>query len=349
MSETNGNVLAELDRAADPTPLDEVIATDAEAAGGDLEPRKLTRLEVLEASTFTREQALSLVGMYYSAQKLRVGAGNRISAHERSVDVLSDSNLVRLLKADLEKIEKQAARGLKAFAESQLLGRWALSQVGVGPVIAAGLLAHIDLKTCACPVYRGMRAQDRPPHVCPGVVTAGAVWRFAGLDPTMTWEKGEKRPYNAKLKRLCWILGECFKKTCNNEKAFYGRLYRERKKLEVQRNEAGDFRALALERLALANRNRYRISPEQREIWGSGKLQAVGLDRRAARYAVKIFLSHLHQVGREILFGECVKPWVLVHGQGHAHFIAPPNWPLVEVEKKKRGADAPAPETNGTA
>jgi hypothetical protein len=33
--------------------------------------------------------------------------------------------------------------------------------------------------------------------------TAGHIWRYAGLDPTVRWNKGEKRPWNAGLKVLC--------------------------------------------------------------------------------------------------------------------------------------------------
>lgn len=53
---------------------------------------------------------------------------------------------------------------------------------GIGPVISAGLLAHID-------IHRA--------------VTVGHIWRFAGLDPSVKWLKKTKRPWNAGLKVLC--------------------------------------------------------------------------------------------------------------------------------------------------
>jgi hypothetical protein len=277
--------------------------------GDDSDPagtvRRLTRAEVVSAAGLDREQAMALVGLYYSTQKLRVGARNKEAAHERRVDALADPALITALKDQLHLLEKQAARGLYAFALSQPLGRWALSNLGVGPVIAAGLLAHIDVA--------------RAP-------TAGAVWRFAGLDPTCRWAAGAKRPFNAALKRLCWLLGESFKKVSGRPEAFYGRIYRDRKVVEVERNELGELAEQARARLAECTRLRRRISPEQREVWASGRLQAVGLDRRACRYAVKLFLAHFHSVGREILGLPLVRPWVLEHG-GHTHYLAPPNWP----------------------
>ena len=276
----------------------------------ELTIERLTRGEVLTAATFGREQAMAIVGLYYWIQKARVAASTKVSAHNRRVDVLSDSALVVRLKQDLHKIERQAARGLKAYAESQQLGRWAMSNIGIGPVITAGLLAHIDIA--------------RAP-------TAGAIWRFAGLDPTCKWNRGEKRPYNAALKRLCWLLGDCLKKASSHPWCFYGHLYLRRKEQEVARDLQGVNADLAEQRLDEARKKGYGISPEQKAIWQSGHLQAVGLDRRAMRYAVKIFLSHYHWVGRTLLTGKAPEPWVIAHG-GHIDWIPPHNWPMVGEE-----------------
>ncbi len=270
----------------------------------------LNRDEVAAVAAFGREQAMALIGLYYSIQKVRIGASNKIAAHERQVDALSDSALIVHLKEDLHRVERQAARGLKAYAEAQPLGKWALSNIGVGPIICAGLLAHIDVTKAS---------------------TAGAIWNFAGLNPDQVWEKGQKRPYNAALHTLCWKLGESFKRTSIKfSDELYQKLYRQRKTLEVQRNARGDFREAAAARLEKANKNKWRISPEQRSIWSDGKLQDRGLDLRAMRYTVKIFLSHYHMVGRELVFGEAPVPWIIAHG-GHTHFIPPPNWPMKAV------------------
>ena len=95
-----------------------------------------------------------------------------------------------------------------------------LSITGIGPVIAAGMIANIDIKKCQ---------------------TAGAIWKFAGLDPTVEWKKGQKRPWNADLKTLCWKLGQSFLKVQSNSNAFYSRLYLERKEYETEKNEKGDY------------------------------------------------------------------------------------------------------------
>lgn len=305
----------------------------------DMKQFKLTKEEILAAAGMGRNEAMAMVGFYYTSQKLRIGAGNKISAHERNTDLLHSDGEIHLakLKDGQSFIEKQAARSLQAFAENSLLGRWCMSNAGVGPIITAGMLAHIDISKAP---------------------TAGAIWRFAGLDPTIKWEKGQKRPYNAALKTLMWKLGEGFKKcSISGEKmaltpkevaklpeddrntllkrkkkleeptSLYVRLYMERKALEKARNDKGVFADQAAQILSEARMKGRRISPLQKETWSEGRLQDKGLDLRAMRYAVKIFLSHFHFIGSHILYGKAPEPWVIAHG-GHVHFIPPPNWPM---------------------
>lgn len=273
-----------------------------------LEIHGLTREEVIDAATYTVDQAQALVGIYYAIQKARIGAGQRLWAHEQEVDIVSDPLVIQRIKEDLKRLEKQTERAIHNYARAQPLGRWVLSIDGIGPVLAGGLLAHIDVKKAS---------------------SASAVWNFAGLNPDIVWVKGKKRPYNQRLKTLCWKIGESFKRLDMEKGAFYTRLYRERKELEVRRNERGDFAEQAHKRLEECIRMRRNISDEQKKIWGSGKLQPVGLDRRAARYAVKIFLGHYYEVGRALLYGEKdIKPWIIVHG-GHRDYIPPPNQELL--------------------
>ena len=279
----------------------------------DLEIGKVSKEEIKQAALFSREQARGLVDLYYVVQKNRIRANNKQSACKRKMDVEGsdyEPSLIANIKGDMTKTEKKIIKGLKAFAESQTLGRWCMSNYGVGPVCTAGFLAHIDLTVAR---------------------TAGSVWRFAGLLPPeyQTWEKSQKRPYNAQLKCLCWKLGQCFLKFHNEPECFYGRLYKQRKEREIYYNETGRFKERAKMRLDKAMRGNYRISPEQKEIWKSGKLQPVGLDLRATRYAVRMFISHYFEIGRKLLDLPVPKPFafgMLKHEE--SHYIPPPNWPM---------------------
>jgi len=251
------------------------------------------------AKSLTVDQARYLVDAYYSMQGDRIGASNQAGALEKTGE---PHEAIDWLKANSGILERNVASILDAYSVTRREGRWARSQIGVGPVLTAGLLAHIDIE----------RAK-----------TAGQVWRFAGLDPTVKWEKGQKRPWNARLKVLCWKLGESFKKTSGHAESIYGKVYQERKALEVSRNLAGTFADQAAATLE-AKKIRDKAT---RAKYDAGLLPDGRLDLRAMRYAVKLFLSHYHHVAYEVRFNESPpKPYILTRPE-HAHFIAPPGWP----------------------
>ena len=165
--------------------------------------------------------------------------------------------------------------------------------VGIGPVISAGLLAHIDI--------------EKAP-------TVGHIWRFAGLDPTVKWEKGKKRPWNAGLKTLCWKAGQSFMKLSGREDCYYGGVYRERKAYEIVRNDRGDNTTLAVQLVLKVGK-----TTEAHKHLSTGKLPPGQIDARARRYAVKLFLSHLHaEWYRRHFHKEPPLPYPIAH-LGHTH------------------------------
>ena len=195
-------------------------------------------------------------------------------------------------------MEDQIKISLDVFSYNQPLGEWARAQVGIGPVIAAGLLAHINIEKAT---------------------TAGAIWRFAGLDPTTEWKKGKKRPWNASLKALCWKAGESFVKTCNREDAFYGQLYKARKEIEAKKNEAGDFAEQAAEGAARVGK-----TTEAYKAYSVGKLPDGHIHARAKRWAVKRFLADYQTVGFFLQHSKLPPlPYPFVQMEGHTHLTVP--------------------------
>jgi hypothetical protein len=166
---------------------------------------RLSRDLASAASTLSDQEARYLVDAYYIMQKDRMAADARIREMKQTgephaiLDWLADNNRI---------MEGQIKRALHRYAETHLVGDWLLATRGIGPVIAAGLLAHIDIERAKSP---------------------SAIWRYAGLDPTVKWGKGQKRPWNADLKRLCWIIGESFVKSGGDGP--YRTIYAERKEL----------------------------------------------------------------------------------------------------------------------
>jgi intein/homing endonuclease len=133
------------------------------------------------AATMSAQEARYLVDAYYLMQEGRKRADNQVRAM-----VGEPHRVLAWLAKQSDVLENQVKGALGKYADAQPVGAWMRANKGIGPVISAGLLAHIDITKAA---------------------TVGDIWRFAGLDPTSIWEKNEKRPWNASLKTLCVVPG----------------------------------------------------------------------------------------------------------------------------------------------
>ena len=261
--------------------------------------KKLTKDIKNAAATLNTEESRYLVDLYYQVQEYRKATNHQclcLNGKEEPHETLA------FFAGDFEKLERQIKTVLQKYVEAQPIGQWLMSITGIGPVISAGLIANIDISK---------------------VQTAGQIQAFAGLDPTRDWKKGEKRPFNARLKTLCWKIGESFVKVCNNEKDVYGKLYKIRKEYENNKNENGDYAEQAAAKL-----EKFKIgkNTEAYKHYSEGKLPPAHINSRAKRYAVKIFLSHLFSVWYEMTRGEKPpKPYAIAI-LNHAHEIPVPNW-----------------------
>jgi hypothetical protein len=243
-------------------------------------------------------EARYFVDTYYQLQANRIAASNQ----QRAIQAGDEpSEHIQWLNLQQETLEKQIHVMLDKWSGAQPMGQWARSVVGIGPVIASGLLANIDITKAP---------------------TAGHIWRFCGLDPTCKWEKGQKRPWNASLKRLCWLIGESFVKVSGHKNDLYGHKYQERKQLEIKNNEAGTYAEQAAKQLA---KIRNRSNKDFIALLQSGKLPPAALHERAKRWAVKLFLSHWQAEAYRQHYGkEPPAPYPISH-LGHVHIIEPPH------------------------
>jgi len=160
--------------------------------------QKLSRDLRAAAKLMGVREARYFVNTYYDLQDYRIASGNQ---QRKLLEGEEPSEFITWLNANLQVLESQIKAMLDKWSGAQPMGIWAREVVGIGPVIAAGLLANIDITKAP---------------------TVGHIWRFAGLDPTVEWKKGEKRPWNASLKRLCWLMGESFVKVSGNPNDIYG-------------------------------------------------------------------------------------------------------------------------------
>lgn len=245
--------------------------------------RDLRNMTMSASAPTTRD----IVRTYYDLQDLRVLIAQRaqdLSSHNNSYDVL------QYYAAEIKRLESGLLRPMLIYAKSTVPGRWALAQHGIGPVFAAGLVAHIDI--------------TRAP-------TAGSVWRYAGLDPTNIWSKGSKRPWNPDLKNLSWKIGQSFMRLASHDDCYYGKLYLADKLRRTNKNKAGDYADAAQTALQSKDWN----DATARAILESGHLPDSQIDAQARRFAVKIFLSHYHAVAYQDHHGlPAPRPYIIDHG-----------------------------------
>lgn len=275
----------------------------------NLEPvQKLTR-DVVKAMRggapggITDNEARFLVDAYYTVQGFRIQMNNQIKALVRDAEQEGNEpephDVLTWFYRQMSTVENEIKKVMAVYVESHKMGWFFEQTVGIGPILAAGLLAHIDI------------------HKAP---TVGHIWNFAGLNPDINWEKGMKRPFNAELKKLCWKIGESFVKVSGKDTAYYGKVYKDRKEFEVSKNEKFEYKDQAEKKLG-----KFKIGKdtEAYKAYSKGMLPPAHINQRAKRYAVKLFLSHLHQRWHETEIGPVPKPYAVAQ-LGHAHVITPP-------------------------
>src|SRR5215471_4037519 len=157
------------------------------------ETRSVLVDKIIKEYNLHSQDVAEAVELYYDAQKLRIMHANK----ERTE---GPGELANWFHYWLELGEKVIQGKLKKWEEgpqAPVEAKWSYDQVGIGPVIAAGLAAHIDVTKAD---------------------SISALWKFAGQAPGADRKvRGQKLPYNGRLKTLCWKLGESFVKVSGKE------------------------------------------------------------------------------------------------------------------------------------
>lgn len=153
-----------------------------------------------------------LENLRITMQRERIRMGNRKSATDRNVSS-ANPELIQRYADRFQAIEDEAAADIAEAVKDHLMWDWMQRVKGIGPGLAGCLFAHIDIT----------RADS-----------VSALWRYAGQGVTDGQRdkaiKGQKLPYNAELKRICYLIASSFMK-CNSPyreeyeeaKAFYQR------------------------------------------------------------------------------------------------------------------------------
>ena len=360
----------------------------------ELEQPEAPSLEILNrlskdlmtaATALTQNEVRLIVDLYYQVQDFRIATANVVRSQDATEKHIweprvnhtfrcircSKKSKVRHRKKDcpgepnalsawifnnFSTIERDISSAMGTFAAHYKVGQYLQSIYGIGPIISAGLLAHLDVRKAKTP---------------------GSFLTFAGLiDPSrQPWEKKQKRPWNAKLKTLATVrMGETFVKFSGKDECVYGKLYVKRKQLLIRQNAAGKFEDHALARskdpnlgkdtiayqwysgqypanlctaefFQLSLTDRGKLMKVERLLPGKGlaMLPPAHLHSRARRHMAQMVLSHLHYIMYEDYYGKTYEflPYVHsshykegspgYHGEKHENIMMPPNWPNDEL------------------
>lgn len=310
-------------------------------------------------------EARVLIDLYYSMQDYRKAIDNQIRAVENGADAGASHTAFDFMAQQIDAMESNAKLWLEAFVTAHPMWPWFAAVDGIGPILAAGLVAHLGNR----PV---------PP-------TVGKWHRYAGLDPSQQWLKADELkklwdeqegdidqrartiativgrdpntvirdattdyrtgnekpltkdgaikslsriPYNRPLKTLCWKISDQFVKLGGSQKSFYAKWYRNRKALEIVRNQRGDRRELASKTLTMTPNH------AQRKIYAEGMLPDGRIDLMARRATVKLFLSHLHELWYQVENDGQVPPkHFAISVQHHVDYIPPPHQEVLGLGK----------------
>ncbi|KKM05077.1 hypothetical protein LCGC14_1757780 [marine sediment metagenome] len=187
----------------------------------------------LAAITLSEQEVRYLVDYYYIMQEDRKRAANQMRALGETEPTEEPHSVISWVAANSGVLERNVKSVLERYAKSKVPGEWAMTIPGIGPIIASGLLAHVNIEMCP---------------------TVGKLWSFAGQNPEAVWEKGQKRPWNARLKLVCFHIGECLIRAKSaKDGEFYGDLFDERKAYEWARNIGGELVDQAVAKLVKFN------------------------------------------------------------------------------------------------
>lgn len=318
--------------------------------------------EIKSIKNISRQEIRFLVDSYYQTQAKRITLQNQIRSVRQSKDDSTDVYCDILdwqLKAQMVQ-EKGIKDTLELISKNNEVGRWLLQINGIGPVITAGLLSYFDVTGIEYAThfmsYAGLNDNNRPwlgaeksKQIVNEVLGDSKIitdehleelsrltqWKYGYLNKNCSVEKnGEvvrnkqalinsiaKIPYNKSLKTLMYKISQSFVKVSYKPESLYGKIYKERKILETELNDKLYYADQAKHILETKNIGK---NTDAYKAYSQGKLPKAHIQRRAERYATKIFVSHLfEEMYRVANNKEPARYYILEHGTGHKDYIEP--------------------------
>ena len=237
-----------------------------------LYPIERLQKDIIAANELTSfAEANYMVKTFYTMQELRKAS---VMQEKELRKATKPCNVAPYMTAQYKTLETSLKLGIEKFASEQPIGQWMLRLYGIGPILSANMLSHIDINR---------------------INNYGHLVAYAGMTATPpTWGKGMKRPFNADFKTAVWKVGDTMMKFSSHPKCVHGHYYLHHKAREWRRNLNGELTQYAAEQLT---RKTYDKNTDA-YFWYSGQVSA----EAAAEYHRRLNLEGAHDVKGRIDF-----------------------------------------------
>lgn len=148
-------------------------------------------------------QTTFLIERYYQIQEHRIALYSQVRALEKAGE---KHDFVLGYAQQFEVMEKQLTKDIKNEVKNHPIFAWMKAQKGIGPILAASLIANIDI--------------HKAEHI-------SSVWKYCGQGVDLETgkadrrTKGKKISWNPFLKMTCWKIGESFVKVKGKYRTIY--------------------------------------------------------------------------------------------------------------------------------
>ena len=342
--------------------------------------------DFVNVGNISREEMKMLVDLYYQLQANRKRTREQIRSIEQNRDGGKGSNadIMRWVLVNQSCIEKQIPEIMQEVCEHDEVGKWLLQIKGIGPVLAAALIAYFDVEgrqyANTFISYAGLNDNNRPwlgkeksKKIIDDImgtrkkvteddvakICAKTQWSYDYLYKAcydekkgkVVWSRKNleaacaKIPYNQRLKSIMWNVGQSFIYQ-SSRGSYYGKLYMERKAYEVKRNEEGHNKEYAEANIGkLKDKN-----TETYKAYSQGIIPPSQITARARRWVEQLFLAHLfdemYRVHNDAL---PPVPYILAHPEKNSTIEnLSPDDPRYEEQRHNRFIEPEVPFTKVT-
>ena len=343
--------------------IEELIKVNSNFKRLEIEKEKAKQTHLQELDYVSKDLIRFWVKLFYETQRLRIITSNFV--RDSKQNELVKNAFIHDAK-DYATVEYNIRKQLEQVCKSQEVGRWLLGITGIGPALAASLLANFDITKANYGSnfvsYAGLADNQRPwlgveksrailDEILDGRTTitdedvmeysARVKWKYEVLyagaysEKTGKWSKtnliktAAKIPYNKELKSLMFNIACSFEYQKSRPQSVYGRILRERLTYENIMNERGKYKEQAEAIIAMGKIGK---DTESYKSYVQGKLPDGHIRLRAFRYVNKIFLNHLFVEMYRVEYGKNPpRPYIIDHSDGQHNVIIPPEVPYSPI------------------